>query len=74
MSRDEAIEYVKTHDFSYARFEKYNPIIKDYVWIEDDKVVRVTCDLFNGDEKGVGYFNVSLWDIERVMLLEKLRQ
>lgn len=73
MTKDEAIEYVKTHDFMFRRFEDYNPIIKDYVWIEDDKVVRVICELSKGEEKGQAYFNVSLWDIEREILLEKLR-
>lgn len=57
----------------FRRFEDYNPIIKDYVWIEDDKVVRVICELTKGKEKGEAYFNVSLWDIEREILLEKLR-
>lgn len=73
MSVNDAIDYVKTHDFMFSRFKDYNPIIKDYVWIEDEKVVRVICELSKGKEKGQAYFNVSLWDIEREILLEKLR-
>ena len=73
MSVNDAIDYVKTHDFMFNPFKKYNAIIKNYVWIEDDKVVRVICELSKGEEKGQAYFNVSLWDIEREILLEKLR-
>jgi hypothetical protein len=73
MSVNDAIDYVKTHEFMFNPFKKYNHIIKNYVWNEGDKVVRVFCDLDDGVVKGVAYFNVSLWDIEREILLEKLR-
>jgi hypothetical protein len=72
MTKEEAIEYIKTNKIMIGHLRKYNAIIKDVVWLEDRRFFRVTCDLSKDGQQGLGSYQITENDLEVILLKEKL--
>jgi hypothetical protein len=72
MTKEDAIEYIKTNKIMIGHLRKYNAIIKDVVWLEDSRFFRVTCDLFKNGEQGFGEYKITENDLEVILIKEKL--
>jgi hypothetical protein len=73
MTIEEGINYIKANNTMIGHLRYYNPIIKDVVWMQDNRYFRVYCDVSKDGENGKAHYNISLHDLELDYLRNKMR-